>query len=1013
MTTLVERAPRFSLDEAAALARRLYGLEARPSPLPSERDQNFHLAGDAGAFVLKIANGLEQEATLAFQHALLVHLAARDAVVVPRSVPTSDGRSLGEVDGPGGTRHFVRLLTFVPGLTLSQVAPHTPTLLRSLGDRLAALDLALADFSHPGMARELPWDLRALPAARALVDAIEDAGRQGAVRAFIDRFEAELRPRLTRLRAQVVHNDWNDHNVLVDRDAQGEWLAVTAIDFGDALHAPVVTDLAVALAYALMDKPHPLDAGGEVVAGYHARSPLTDGELDLLPELVRARLTLSVIMSAHQHRLAPGNDYLRVSEAQAWRLLEQLSAFPARFVTARWRHACGLEPVPGLTARRGQVEAALAAAAPLRLDPAPRQVGEKRLALDAGSPELLEPLGADLVPGALVPQLPGGGAYGVAPAGDARWLVEAVDAVHDAGGSEPATFAVGTSLFREGPFRVAAAVPAQVIEVRREAGRSAIALDLALGIDARLVVTVSGAGLRIPPDLDEGASQPAGDPLARVDAVAGDWARLDVTAAVDDLGWGAAAPILRAPGERALWREVNFDPARLFTWSADIGDRTGVADAAGGSLRERRQARLGPSLSLSYREPLTIVRGRGAYLYDAEGRAYLDCVNNVAHVGHSHPRVVEAAHRQMRVLNTNTRYLHDNLVRYAEALTATLPDGLSVCFFVNSGSEANDLALRLAAAHTGAAGVVVLEGAYHGNLTSLIAASPYKFDGPGGKGRPRQVQVVPMPDPYRGRHRAPEPDLGRRYAAYVDSALDRAEADGYRAGAFLAESILSCGGQIVLPAGYLAEAYRLVRARGGVVIADEVQVGFGRAGTHFWAFETQAVVPDIVTMGKPIGNGHPLGAVVTRPEIARSFANGMEYFNTFGGNPVSCAVGLEVLAVVRDEALQQRAARVGGELLAGLAALGARHEAVGDARGLGLFLGVELVADRQARTPDAALAREVAEGMKALGVLVTTDGPDHNVLKIKPPLVFAPRDAATLVARLDRVIGECLRGRGA
>ena len=394
------------------------------------------------------------------------------------------------------------------------------------------------------------------------------------------------------------------------------------------------------------------------------------------------------------------------------------------------------------------------------------------------------------------------------------------------------------------------------------------------------------------------------------------------------------------------------------------------------------------------------------YLYDTDGRTYLDAVNNVPHVGHCHPRVVEAGRRQMAVLNTNTRYLHERLVEYAERLCATLPDPLRVCYFVNSGSEANELALRLARAFTGSRETIVVDVGYHGNTNAAVEISPYKFDGPGGAGAPAHVHVVPTPDLYRGIYRDASDDAGARYAAHVAAAVDRVAEGGGRVGAFIAESILSCAGQIVLPPGYLRAAYEAVRASGGVCIADEVQVGFGRVGSHFWAFETQGVVPDIVTMGKPIGNGHPVGAVVTTPEIAQAFANGMEYFNTYGGNPVSCAIGLAVLDVIRDEGLQAHALEVGEHLLNGLRGLRPRHPRIGDVRGLGLFVGVELVRDDVSREPAGIGADIVANRMRDQGVLVSTDGPFHNVLKIKPPMCFTARDADRLVSTLDGVLRE-------
>jgi 4-aminobutyrate aminotransferase-like enzyme/Ser/Thr protein kinase RdoA (MazF antagonist) len=399
---------------------------------------------------------------------------------------------------------------------------------------------------------------------------------------------------------------------------------------------------------------------------------------------------------------------------------------------------------------------------------------------------------------------------------------------------------------------------------------------------------------------------------------------------------------------------------------------TEVFRGAPQDLLGRRRAHLGPSLSISYREPLHMIRGRGSWLYDSTGRAYLDCVNNVAHVGHCHPRVVEAAAAQMARLNTNTRYLDEHLVRYVEQLTAMLPLPLSVVYLVCSGSEANELALRLTRAHTGRDAVVVVETAYHGNTNALIDISPYKFNGPGGRGKPPRVTVLPMPgEPW---------------------ALPEAP------GAFFCESALGCAGQVILPPGYLREVYAAVHAAGGVCVADEVQTGFGRAGSHFWMFETQGVVPDIVTLGKPIGNGHPIGAVATTPEIAATFANGMEYFNTFGGNPVSCAVGLAVLDAIRDEGLQENARVTGDYLLAGLRDLQRRHEAIGGVRGLGLFVGFDL--------PDQGIADDLVNRMKDRGVLLSTDGPRHNVIKIKPPIVFSRPEADRLLARLDEVLRE-------
>ena len=422
------------------------------------------------------------------------------------------------------------------------------------------------------------------------------------------------------------------------------------------------------------------------------------------------------------------------------------------------------------------------------------------------------------------------------------------------------------------------------------------------------------------------------------------------------------------------------------------------------ALLAARRRLIGPSLSIGYRQPLHLVRGTMQYLFDSAGRRYLDAYNNVPHVGHCHPEVVRAATEQLALLNTNTRYLHENLERFAAALTATLPEPLRVCYFVNSGSEANELALRLARAHTRAIDLIVLEAAYHGNTTTLIDISPYKFNGPGGQGRAPWVHVAPLADVYRGQYKSIDSQAGEKYARALGEYIGQLATERKPLCGYIAESCPSVGGQLLFPDGYLAAVYAQVRAAGGVCIADEVQTAYGRLGNHFYGFEQQRVVPDIVVFGKPIGNGYPLGAVVTTAEIAASFNNGMEFFSTFGGSTVSCAVGAAVLEIVNRDGLQAHARKVGAHLLARLRVLATRHELIGDVRGSGLFLGVELVGNRATLEPAAHAAAEVVNRMREAGVLIGTDGPYHNVLKIRPPLPFGIEDADVLVECLDQAL---------
>ncbi|MDB9884075.1 aminotransferase class III-fold pyridoxal phosphate-dependent enzyme [Candidatus Marinimicrobia bacterium] len=415
-----------------------------------------------------------------------------------------------------------------------------------------------------------------------------------------------------------------------------------------------------------------------------------------------------------------------------------------------------------------------------------------------------------------------------------------------------------------------------------------------------------------------------------------------------------------------------------------------------------RKAHLAPSLSMSYNTPLHIVKGFGQYLYDSEGNRYLDAVNNIQHVGHSHPKIAKVAEKQFKNLNTNTRYIDETIVKYAKALTDKLPENLDVCFFTNSGSEANDLALRIARTITNSNQTIVLGAGYHGNLSSLVDISPYKHEGPGGAGAPDFVHTIPRPDKFRGKYRGD--NTVDAYVSEVIKIIDNIKQNKKNVSAFMVEFLMGCGGQIVLPESFLKKTFKIINDVGGINIADEVQIGFGRMGSSFWGFETCDVIPDIVTLGKSMGNGHPIAAVVTTKEIADKFNNGMEYFNSFGGNPVSCSIGNEVLNIIEDEDLQKNALEVGSYLITQLRTLD--HPLIGDIRGIGLFVGIELIKNKELLSPATSEAKLIENHMKDHGILISTDGPDHNVLKIKPPMIFNHENADELVYNLSSILNK-------
>ncbi len=1000
---------RIQEKDAIRLARSLYGLAAAARELPSERDQNFALSTERGPFVLKISGASERREVLDLQNDALGWLAVRaPALPLPRLCPTTDGASIGEADG-----RLLRLLTYLPGTILADARPQTARLLGSVGRLLGELDRALEGFIHAAArGRDLLWNPdRALEIIARHREAIRDPERRALVDHFVAEHERAVVPITGRLRRSIIHNDANDYNVLVGEPTPAGRPVSGLLDFGDMVETWTVCELAVAIAYAIFGKEDPVATACQLAAGYDPVNPLTDSELEALWNLTAMRLCTSVCLSAHRRSAQPDNLYLMVSETPAWEALERMRTVHPRLAHYRLRAACGRTPCPQTPAIEAWLGAHRSEIGPVVDGPLDKAVV---FDLSVGSPLFATPAETTDTP-AMTTKLFGAMRARSTPIGIGRYdearLLYISDAFAGSGGEHPErrTVHIAIDIFLEPGSPVLAPLPGRVHSVRDNAARldygPTVILEHApeaapifytlYGHLARASVAHLAAGDRVERGKTIGSIGPAPEN--------GDWPpHVHFQLIADMLDMRGDFPGVAAASARAAWLSLCPDPNLILGGPP----RFRAAREQGERLGSERRRRLGPSLSLSYRAPLEILRGAGTYLYDATGRAYLDMVNNVAHVGHCHPRVVRAGSRQMAVLNTNTRYLHPSIVRYAERLTATLPDPLSVCFFVCSGSEANELALRMARARSGGRGVVVVDGAYHGNTQGLVDVSPYKSEGPGGQGLPAWVRKAPMPDDYRGLYRRDNPARGEKFASHVGEAFAALRAGNVRPAAFLCESLLSCGGQIELPPGYLAAAYVHARSAGAVCISDEVQVGFGRIGERFWGFETQGVVPDIVTMGKPIGNGHPLGAVVTTPEIAAAFANGMEYFNTFGGNPVSCEIGLAVLDVIRDEQLQERARTVGGRLKQGLLDLLDRHPIVGDARGLGLFLGIELVRDRAARAPAADAAAYVVERMKDHGILLSTDGPEHNVIKMKPPLSFSEADADRAIAAFDRVLSE-------
>lgn len=998
-----------STDFAIRAAAHLYGVEGSARQLPGEYDGNFLLTTATGErFVLKIMHPVRERELIELQVRALQHVVEHAPLLqLPRVRPSLAGNPIETMADADGAARYVWMLTYIPGRPFVEARPHAQELLSSLGELMGRLDDALANFTHPAARRELKWDSSRACWIREYVHHVADPARRRIVEKFMACYEAEVLPALPLLRHSVIHGDANDHNVLTDTPRAQMPRVVSVIDFGDIHYGITASEVAIAAAYALLGRQDPLAAAAQVVAGYHRAFPLTESEIAVLFPLITARLCVSVVNSAHRSTLSPDDPYITISEQPAWMALEQLSRIPPRLAHYTFRAACGLPCVPQSAHIVEWLRARAQSFAPLMPDLSTAHVFDLSVgSLSTGAdPESLK---AEALSSRLFGELRAVGArVGIGRYDEARAVYTApLFAASGNPTDERRTVHLGLDLFAQAGTAICAPIEGIVHAFANNADEQDYGPVIVLRHatqDGLAFFTLYG---HLSPDsldgLAVGQRVARGQRLGAVGDAAtnGGWPpHLHFQLITDLLELNADFPGVAYASERAIWRSLSPDPNVI----AGIAlERFPAREQTAEETLTGRKACLGGNLSISYRRPLKIVRGWKQYLYDETGHAYLDAYNNVPLVGHSHPRVVRAAQQQLALLNTNTRYLHDNAVRYAERLTSLMPEPLRVCYFLNSASEANELALRLARACTHRHDIIVLEHAYHGHTSTLIDISPYKFNGPGGTGRRPWVHVAPIADDYRGPYKRSDPDAGLRYAAHVARLI----ADGISPAAFIAETLPSVGGQIVFPPGYLAEAYRAVRAAGGVCIADEVQVGFGRLGRHFWGFESQGVVPDIVVLGKPIGNAFPLAALVTTPAIAEAFDNGMEFFSTFGGNPVACAAGLAVLDVLHDESLPQNAQRVGTHLLDRLSALMKRHPLVGDVRGMGLFLGIELVRDRESLEPADEEAALVVNRLREKGILTGTDGPHHNVLKIRPPLCFSEADANLLATTLDSILAE-------
>ena len=967
------RRPDVAASEAALMLREAFGVEGNLVELISHQDRNYRVTTPNGArYVLKVAReGLGRDALEAENAAMLRASAARLPFEVPVPQPARNGSLIVGVRTAAGAEHDIRLVTWIDGEVLAEAGYLPSSFLRAHGEMAARIALALRGFDHAALDRALQWDVRhAAAVVAALAPYASTSARRGRLEDATSRADAALTRLAPDLRVQAVHQDVTDINTVTRRDRAGRPVPSGLIDFGDLSRTWLAAELAVTVAAdAFHALEAPLQAAREIARGFCALLPLTEPELAALWPMVVARSAAVAISGDQQAALDPDNGYVASVRDEEWAALEAVAAVPFPLAEAVFREAAGLVAVRAWTA-------------PAAVVPPVDGLGLAS-ALDLSTT-------SDLLPAAGVgdPTVTAAAILAAGPVAIARWgEARLADATLNAM-AEPETIQLGADVFC--PAGTAVFAPVAGTLHRRPGGMVIEADGFDLVLDGVRAVEADGAEVAAGNLVGHAAaSTPDGLPP-----------RVHVQIVVVP---GLDAPRRSVASLASAWQSLCPDPSAL------LGLAPGAAAAPPDDAPEllARRDRVLAGVQVHYFDaPPRIERGWRHHLVDTRGRSYVDIVNNVAVLGHSHPALESAVRFQLAKLNTNSRFLYRVMVEFAEALAARFPAPLDTVLLVNTGSEANELALRLARTATGHEDVVCVRGAYHGWTGATDAITTSAWDNPGALGtRPAWVHTVEPPNTYRGIHRGP--DAGTRYADDVRLTLARLAAAGRAPAAFIAEPLYGNAGGVVLPDGYLREVYAAIRAGGGLAIADEVQTGYSRLGRYQWAFEQQGVVPDIVSVAKAAGNGMAVGAVVTTRAIADAFAAEGSFFSSVGGSPVACAAGIAVLETIDRQGLQANAREVGGSLKAGLERVGAAHpEIVGAVHGMGLYLGVELVRDPVTQEPADAEALAICERMLELGVLVQPTGDGNNVLKVKPPLCLDRASADHVVAALARTLDE-------
>ena len=948
------------------------------SRLNSERDVNLLIKG-AGTkqYVVKISNPKESLAQLEYQDLLINHL--RQSIQLRNIYPEIFHKKILFYKDRNERGCAVRILTYIEGDMYAK-SKNSDDTEKSLGKLLALQSNQLQSFIKNQAIRSFEWDPSDIRWTKTFINFFKGANKN-IIKNTIDEHEKFVFKNIKNLKHAVTHGDPNDYNIVVKKEK-----IIGFIDFGDSIYAPVINDLAISLSYALMGNNNLYKSLQNIVGTYNEFYKLSDQDIYSLLALIKSRLVITLVMAAKQRKKYPDNKYLSISENNAWGLIYKLDKVDPYFFIAVIRDICNSEPILNFSKKiqlfKSQQFGNL-------FDFDLNNVNKKIVNFDKSS-FLLKTNPSNKKLDNLVEKFLKKN-IGIGLYKEKRKVYKSNHYISSLNPLKRRDVHLGIDIFVEENTPIKSPLNGKVIilhnnNFKYDYGPTVI---LEHKINNYFFFTLYGhLSKKCLKKLKVGQIVKKGEWIGEIGdyKINGNWPphlhfqiMTSLLNEVDNFPGVGEEYLLK------IWEQISPDPNIILQIPESFFSNKVQKE----KILLKRKKNIARNLSISYQDPLHMLEAKGQFFYDEQGRRYLDCVNNISHVGHSNKLVHEALVSQNLKLNTNTRYLYNIINEYSDRLLKTFPKKLNKIFFVCTGSEANDLALRIAKNYTKAKNVLVMNNAYHGHTNSLIDLSPYKFNSKGGEGKKDYVHVLRMPDEIRGKWTNKNYKWVNKYIDEAEDVISKTFNKKNSLSSFFFESILGCGGQIELPKGYLKNIFKLVRKKNALCIADEVQTGFGRVGSNFWAFQEHGIVPDIVTLGKPMGNGHPIAAVVTTKKIADTFNNGMEYFNSFGGNPVSCAVGNAVLDVIEKDNLQKNSKVVGDYFIKKLTQIQKKFpDYISKISGKGLFIGIDFICNGDFLLPDAKLATKLINSLRLKGILLSTDGPFNNVIKIKPPLVF-------------------------